>query len=267
MMVTTNDDLDMSKAAGVLERIRSHQKRQDITEVFFHRKLSPFVSAVCLRLGMSANTITAVWGGLNVLGSAFVFLALTRHVAFVLLVPLVHNFSEVLDCSDGEVARVTGSASPIGGKLLDGVSHKATEFSLQTAFVLAAWWLAPAWYVPCLAAALLAGEGMLGYTYERRLLILRVHAAFTGRATTMMPDDLYEPGERWWGFSVRKKIKTLRGFIHYKSVYFLVALAQLSTVALLFGLGAMAVYKHYTWIRLAAETVRTAPVTPTGGAS
>ena len=46
------------------------------------------------------------------------------------LVPMVvlgFVVSEILDTSDGEMARVLGTSSPIGGKLLDGIAHKATD--------------------------------------------------------------------------------------------------------------------------------------------
>jgi phosphatidylglycerophosphate synthase len=244
---------------GLLEQLRLHQKQFDITEVFFHRKVSPYCSAVFLRLGVSANAITGLWGALNVVGSIFVYWALTRHPAFVLLVPIVHNISEVFDCADGEVARISGKSSPIGGKLLDGLSHKATEFSLLAAFVMGAWQLVPEWYVVAIALLLLAGEGMIGYTYERRLLVLRVHAQFQGRATEMAPDDLYERGDTWWSFGNRKKLKTIEGFIHYKSVYLVVALAQFSATALVAGLGVIAIYKHVDWLRLAYRTVSRPP--------
>ena len=85
--------------------------------------------------GISANQATAVWGLLSLANSYVIYLAIVGKVLLVAVVFALYFVVVVIDCVDGEIARYRNTASPIGGKLLDGVWHKATEFSLLVAYV------------------------------------------------------------------------------------------------------------------------------------
>ena len=44
------------------ERLRATQKNQDAVSVYFARRTSPYVTPLFLKLGISANQATAIWG-------------------------------------------------------------------------------------------------------------------------------------------------------------------------------------------------------------
>jgi len=239
--------------------IREFQKPTDTITAFFPRIVSPYVTATALQLGLSGNQVTILWGVVNVAASAVVYAAINGRPALVLLVFAMHLFAHVLDCSDGEVARRRQAANPIGGKLLDGICHKATEYSMLVAYIAAIVGHAPPTFVLAVSMALLTGEAMCAYAEERRILVVRLHAAPQKFATPTGPDDVYNAGESWSSFSSRKKVKSLAGLIEYKSVYAVIVLGMLSIVALAYGLVALALYKHYSWVRLISRTVSHPP--------
>jgi hypothetical protein len=83
---------------------------------------------------------------------------------------------------------------------------------------------------------------------------LRISIGFTGLLASTGA-NMYERGERWRDLSRDRKIGTFKGQIHYKSIYFVIALSYVSGMALLVGLGLVAVYKHISWIRLITRTL------------
>jgi phosphatidylglycerophosphate synthase len=209
-----------------------------------------------LWLRISANWATAIWGLLSVANSYLIYVALVQ--GWWLLsaaVVAVYYLALVIDCVDGEIARARGTASPIGGKLLDGIWHKATEYSLLVAYAFGAtgsrW---GSWALP-IGLALMAGEAMHTYAYERRLLVIRVHAQSKESISGVSSDDVYRREERWSDFSAKRKMNALRGLIQYKSAYFMVALAAVSHDALFAGVAVLTIYKHYDWIALITNTV------------
>lgn len=104
------------------EDYRQHEKlaedRNEIWTYYVARPLSFPLTAVCLRLGVSANQATAL--------SVLVYAAGAFLLAFgtpgaALLGALLINAWLVLDCIDGNIARYTGTASAFGG-FADAVS-------------------------------------------------------------------------------------------------------------------------------------------------
>jgi phosphatidylglycerophosphate synthase len=234
------------------------QKPGDIN-LYFGRAASRHFTPVFLRLGISANQATAVWGLASLLNSYVIYMVLKGRFEFVPLVFLLYYLALVVDCVDGEVARALKTASPIGGKLLDGVWHKITECSLVAAYAAGItqtrWDL---WALP-LGLALMAGEAMHTYVYERRLLIIRVHAKSTESISGRTSVDTYRLGQGWRDFSWVQRRKALAALVQYKSVYFMIALALVSVDALFAGVVLLAAYKHFDWIRMITRTVNRPP--------
>jgi phosphatidylglycerophosphate synthase len=230
----------------------------DIT-LYFGRMLSRHLTPGFLALGVSANGATAVWGVLGLANCYVIYRTLRGQFALIPVVFLLFYLALVVDCVDGEVARARKTASPIGGKLLDGLWHKLTEFGLLAAYsfglVASAW---SNWALP-LGLMLMAGEGMNAYVYERRLLILRVHARSKESASGRTKDDSYSRGERWKDFSGARRRNAVLGLVQYKSAYFMIALAMVSVHALFGGVVLLSVYKHFDWIRLTLRTVNRPP--------
>jgi len=240
------------------------QKPVDGIAFYFARRVSRHLTPMFLRAGLSANQTTAVWGVLGAVNSFAVYLCLTGHYLFVPVVFLVHFLVETLDCVDGEVARIRKTASPIGGKLLDGLWHKVTEFSLLLAYVSAAYSRTASPAVLFLGMLLVAGEALYTYVYERRLLVIRVFAKSDMRPTKTTSDDLYSHGEKWADFSLRRRVNVLKGLIPGKSTLLMIALSAISAELLIAGLVCLTAYRHFAWLRLLVDTVYHPP--PLSGA-
>jgi hypothetical protein len=98
---------------------------------------------------------------------------------------------------------------------------------------------------------------MYTYAYERRLTTMRVDIGFTG-LLAKSDSGMYARGQVWSSLSLRQKIATIKGQVHYKSVYAVVALSYISAYALLGGLALLAAYKHVAWVRLITKTLAAA---------
>ena len=135
------------------------------------------MTPVFLTLRISANQVTAVWGLVSLATAIVIYLTI---VGRYLLDP--RDSRVVLRWSSSSTAWMEKShdirhtASPIGGKLLDGVWHKATEYSLLAAYVAAAYYWTNSRFLFPIGLALMAGEAMYTYVYERRLLVIRLYA-------------------------------------------------------------------------------------------
>lgn len=231
------------------------QKRYDMLSAFWPRKVSPYLTRVLLQTPITPNQTTALWGAISVANSVLVYLAMTGHYWLIPAIPLVYVFTFVLDCVDGEIARYRNIANPVGGKLLDGISHRATEYSLLAAFGLAAFAVTGSRLAIAVTALLFCGDAMYSYVYERRLSTLRLHAKFTGR---IKHDEagVYERGTPFSGLTRAQQIRTVTGQLQqYKSIYPIIALSYVSPLVLLAGLGALGVYKNWRWIRLVQRTL------------
>jgi phosphatidylglycerophosphate synthase len=93
------------------------------------RRVSPYLTRVFLRAGLSANSVTALMiptGLLAALVLSFPGLACAIGAALLIQLQLL------LDCSDGEVARWRRTFSPLG-IYLDQIAHYSTEAALPAA--------------------------------------------------------------------------------------------------------------------------------------
>lgn len=238
-------------------RILASQKHRDVLAAFWPRVLSRHVTALLVKTSITPNQITIVWGIISALNSYVVYSVMIGEYLWLPAIPLVYVLTYVLDCVDGEVARVRQIENPVGGKLLDGICHRVTEYSLLAAYLTAAERLTGSDLVLGVSLLLLSGEAMYTYAYERRLTTMRVDIGFTG-LLAHAGSNMYERGERWADLSTSRKIATIKGQVHYKSVYAVIAIAYLSGPALLAGLGLLGCYKHFTWMRLIARTLASA---------
>lgn len=238
-------------------RILESQKPRDVLAAFWPRRLSPHITALLVRTPITPNQTTVLWGVISAMNSYVIYRVLTGEYWLLPVVPLVYVLTYILDCVDGEVARVKDMANPVGGKLLDGISHRMTEYSLLAAYVMAAAHVTGSTWALPVGLLLMSGEAMYTYAYERRLTTLRVDMKFTGLVASS-DEGMYKRGERWRDLSLRRKLATIKGQVHYKSVYAIVVLSYASGYALLAGLALLATYKHVLWLRLIARTLAAA---------
>ncbi|GAB3652465.1 CDP-alcohol phosphatidyltransferase family protein [Actinocorallia lasiicapitis] len=93
----------------------------------YGRSVSPYLTWVALRVGMSPNQLTYLMI-LSGIGAGVVFSLGTGLVSAIVGALLVQLYL-ILDCSDGEVARVTGKTSIIG-VFLDRIGHYMSEVAI-----------------------------------------------------------------------------------------------------------------------------------------
>ncbi|MBA3884177.1 MAG: CDP-alcohol phosphatidyltransferase family protein [Acidobacteria bacterium] len=251
------------------ERVLASQKHQERLAAFWPRKVSRYFTSVLVKTPVTPNQVTILWGLISALNSYTVYLALTGRRELIVLIPLVYLFCIVLDSVDGEVARYKNMANPIGGKLLDGICHRATEFALLMAYAAAGYVITDSPLAVPVGLLLLTGDAMHTYVYERRLTTLRLQAAYTGHVR-FSADRVYNRGARWGELTRRQQVGTISGLFNYKSVYAVIAVSYLPPEFFVGGLALLALYKHWQWIALAQRTMTLvaglatpAPVSPT----
>ena len=102
------------------EDIKSAQKSNDTEdhfETFLYGKPSMILTHFFVYFGINANTVTFLSLVFGVAGSFFFY---TRHPGFIFAGILIEFIAVALDCSDGQVARLTHTSSQLG-RFLDGL--------------------------------------------------------------------------------------------------------------------------------------------------
>ena len=103
-------------------RIRTVTKRPEhefVLARYYGTIISPYLTWVCLRIGLSANQVTIVGGAIGAVGAALLFPALGP---WTLVGVVALQVAYILDFSDGQVARMRGTSSMAGG-YLDWLTH------------------------------------------------------------------------------------------------------------------------------------------------
>lgn len=91
-----------------------------------NRRVSPLLTRVFLKLGLSPNTVTLVSMGIGLLSAgAFAF----GRYDLAVIGALLFQLSVIVDCCDGEVARLTFAESP-GGQRLDLMADNIVHVAL-----------------------------------------------------------------------------------------------------------------------------------------
>ena len=156
------------------------QKQRDVLAAYWPRRISPYITALLVKTRVTPNQTTVLWGAISALNSYVIYRVLIGEYQWLPVIPLVYVLTYILDCVDGEVARARHMENPVGGKLLDGICHRTTEYSLLAAYVCGSATLTnSAWALP-IGLLLISGEAMYTYAYERRLTTMRVNIGFKG---------------------------------------------------------------------------------------
>ena len=237
------------------ERVLASQKHEERLAAFWPRKVSRHITNVLIKTPVTANQATILWGIISVANSYTVYLALTGVYAAIPLIPVIYFVCVVLDSVDGELARYKQLVNPFGGKLLDGVCHRATEFSLLAAYTAASYGRVEPGLVIVVGLLLMTGDGMYIYVYERRLTMLRVQIKHKGHVK-LSAATVYKRGTPWRSLTPRQQLMTITGLFNYRSVYAVVALSLLPSQLFYAGLVALAVFKHVKWLQLARRALR-----------
>jgi phosphatidylglycerophosphate synthase len=127
---------------------------------FFNRKLSRWFTRVFLAFGFSPNAITLVATGIGLISAAC--FGLGSYQAGV-LAALLFQLAAVIDCCDGEVARLTFTESPFGAWLdiaLDNVVHMAIFVGIAAGWYLRVMGHEGAWVLLALGGVAVLGNAV-----------------------------------------------------------------------------------------------------------
>lgn len=115
---------------GQPEAVISRRSGEHWAGSLYMRRLSPYVTSLALRLGLTPNSLTYLMILAGLAGAfAFSFPGLPGAMVGVLLVQTHLLF----DCSDGELARVSKNTSP-AGIYLDRLGHYIVDAALFIAY-------------------------------------------------------------------------------------------------------------------------------------
>ncbi|SDF88481.1 CDP-alcohol phosphatidyltransferase [Blastococcus aurantiacus] len=103
--------------------IRGRRTAEHWTGDLYMRRVSPYLTRLLLRAGLSANAVTAL---MIVSGAASGFALLVPGLAGAVLAVALTQLQMLWDASDGEVARWRRTSSPLG-IFLDRVGHYLAE--------------------------------------------------------------------------------------------------------------------------------------------
>lgn len=127
--------------------------KDGLVDAYLNRKLSRPLTRLFLRTSLTPNQITVLSCGIGLIGAACFW---GGGYAWPILGGLLLQFSAVIDCIDGEVARVKFLESPFGAWLditLDTVVHIAIFLGVG----IAVWKQGGGTYAPLLGGALAVG--------------------------------------------------------------------------------------------------------------
>lgn len=127
--------------------------KDGVVDAYLNRKLSRPLTRLILRTPLTPNQVTAISCGIGLMGAACFW---GDGYLWPILGGLLLQFSAVVDCIDGEIARVKFLESPLGAWLditLDTVVHIAIFLGVG----MAVWNQGGTTYAPLLGGALAAG--------------------------------------------------------------------------------------------------------------
>jgi 1L-myo-inositol 1-phosphate cytidylyltransferase / CDP-L-myo-inositol myo-inositolphosphotransferase len=145
---------------------------------YFNRKVSRWCTRVFVAIGWSPNAITVLATVIGLLAAAG--FALGSYVAGV-AGALLFQLAAIIDCSDGEVARLTFTESPFGA-WLDIALDNAVHMAIFGGIAFGAYTMRPAaddaWIPLALGAAAISGNALSFYLVNRAQKI-RTASAWT----------------------------------------------------------------------------------------
>jgi phosphatidylglycerophosphate synthase len=204
--------------------IRGRRTAEHWTGDLYMRRLSPYLTRVLVRAGLSANAVTAL---MIVSGAASGFALLIPGLWGALVAVLLTQLQMLWDASDGEVARWRGTSSPLG-VFLDKVGHYLTESLIPLGLgVRAAGGLGglPEGYGWTTLGGLLAVAILLNKALNDMVHVARAHAGLA-----KMADDEATTAPRATGLA---RLRRLARFVPFHRLYHSIELSLIILAAAL----------------------------------
>ena len=153
-----------------LARVREVARKRPEQEFFLNRlygaHLSPFLTVICLRLGLTPDQVTIVGGAFGAAGIALLLLPVG---AWSVVAVIALQVGYVLDFSDGQVARVTGRTS-MAGAYLDWLTHFYVPVGAALALAASVAWETGAYIL--LVVGILAAMELAAFAFSCREHVL-----------------------------------------------------------------------------------------------
>jgi phosphatidylserine synthase len=189
------------------------------------RPLAAVVVVPLARTGITPNQVTFLTLPVFLAGAAL--LALLPSWGALVAGAAIIELSYVLDCADGQLARLKGTSSPVGAHL-DFLMDELKAFTLIAAIAVRLWMPAhdPRWLLEGLAGLVVVAAAISLTTFVRR----PEYAAATGAAVSQGTGD-YGEGFAQPAAAARRSPLALieavgRFIVHYPSHIWLVALVN-----------------------------------------
>jgi phosphatidylglycerophosphate synthase len=213
----------LSAAADIYRRTRKPN------DIIWNRLVARPLAAVLVvplaRTGITPNQVT--FATLPVFLAGAVMMALGPSWGALLAAAAVIELSYVLDCADGQLARLKGTSSPVGAHL-DFLMDELKAFALIAAIAVRLWLPAhdPRWLLEGLAGLVVVAGAISLTTFVRR----PEYAAATGAAVSHGTGDYGEGFAPKAAPARRSPLALLeavgRFIVHYPSHIWLVALVN-----------------------------------------
>ena len=148
--------LDEAKAAEESLFTSLRGAYEGFVDTYFNRKLSAPLSRLFLKLGLSANVVTILSIVIGLLGAAAFA---TGTYVLGIVGALLFQLSAVVDCCDGEIARLTLTESAFG-RQLDLYGDNAVHMAIFAALGWAGFQFQETWTPLALGAAAIVGNAL-----------------------------------------------------------------------------------------------------------
>jgi hypothetical protein len=102
---------------------------EEVVDFYFHRPLAAYLVRLLLPLPITPDQVTIGSAIVGLLSGAVMAVAVWRSPWWVAAGGLVLILSILLDCADGQLARLRGTSSPVG-RILDGTMDVAAPLSV-----------------------------------------------------------------------------------------------------------------------------------------
>ncbi|RLB52733.1 MAG: hypothetical protein DRI90_21885, partial [Deltaproteobacteria bacterium] len=165
-------------------------------DYYWHRPLAGLLVQALERTSIQPNQVTFASAGAGVLSGVALGLAAWVHPWWALAGGILLLLSIVLDCADGQLARLRGTSSPLGRTLdgcMDAVAPLFVFHGMAFLLVARGWGWGWVWAIGLPTAASLIWHASV-YDVSKNIWLHATHPEFSlGGSTLLTPQDM----EQW----------------------------------------------------------------------